>query len=558
MLPASRRPGSWPGLVAVLSLLLILGSTPANAQINNAGSVTSPPPVRFRKLYKLDGTVVNAITGEPIPRALVQIYGQAPSVVMTDSGGHFEFHDLPQMETVTIMVRKPGFHPEGEIDGLPNSGQTLVKVGPDAPPVVVRLILGAIIFGRVESAGEPVERIPIKIFWPRMGQGHRYWQRRDVITDEDGNFRVADLLPGNYYISAGPGLDNHSMTVSPADANAAFATTFHTGANDFEEATPVALSAGQQIEVDFAIKKLPTYKLTGTITGNPPGTSVSLDFKDSAGENFYFPMHYDDITQQFSVRVPAGSYVLGARSQNKDGVQLSTRLPVRVNSDMTGVGLVLQQSPSIPVSVRLEYARPESSPQSNLSFRIRKMGRLPLTLGLESAVGSINKPSYWAGPDQSSNSGLLIQNVEPGKYNLQIHSYGPWYVQSATSGSTDLLRQEFEVDARPQAINVVLRDDDASINATVRSEERLRQVAVLLVREDAPRDVVTTYIVPGGQFTINGLAPGNYSVLAFESVENLEYSKPEVLSDYLQKATHVTLQANQSLDLTIDQILRTK
>src|SRR5690349_13288718 len=63
--------------------------------------------------YSLSGTVVNAITGEPIRRALVQIQAGQAHASLTDDNGHFDFHGLFGGET-SVAVRKPGFFSESE------------------------------------------------------------------------------------------------------------------------------------------------------------------------------------------------------------------------------------------------------------------------------------------------------------------------------------------------------------------------------------------------------------------------------------------------------------
>jgi hypothetical protein len=48
------------------------------------------------------------------------------------------------------------------------------------------------------------------------------------------------------------------------------------------------------------------------------------------------------------------------------------------------------------------------------------------------------------------------------------------------------------------------------------------------------------------------LAPGDYSVLAVDRADGLEYGNPEALAPYLGQATHVTLEPEQKLSLKIE------
>jgi hypothetical protein len=49
-----------------------------------------------------------------------------------------------------------------------------------------------------------------------------------------------------------------------------------------------------------------------------------------------------------------------------------------------------------------------------------------------------------------------------------------------------------------------------------------------------------------------GLAPGEYSVLALDHLDGLEYTNPEVINPYLSKAQHVVLQPNQKIELYLE------
>src|SRR6516162_5043564 len=73
----------------------------SSAQVN---SYPSPPNTGFT----LDGTVVNSVTGEPIARALVRVYGVAQRSAFTDSEGHFQIDSLPA-GSVDIGLQKPGY-----------------------------------------------------------------------------------------------------------------------------------------------------------------------------------------------------------------------------------------------------------------------------------------------------------------------------------------------------------------------------------------------------------------------------------------------------------------
>jgi hypothetical protein len=50
------------------------------------------------------------------------------------------------------------------------------------------------------------------------------------------------------------------------------------------------------------------------------------------------------------------------------------------------------------------------------------------------------------------------------------------------------------------------------------------------------------------------IAPGNYTIYAFDRLENVEYANRTALDNYSSKAAHLTLSPNQTTDVTLDVI----
>ena len=496
---------------------------------------------------------MNSVTGEPVPHALVQVYSQS---ALADSSGHFEFAGLPEADVV-LLARKPGFFSEQELMRTRQT-QDIVHIGPDTPPVTLRLVPEAVVYGKVESGGEPIEGAPVTLYQSTMNDGRRNWQQQQTVTDEDGEFRIAGLRPGNYLMSAGPSLDTSALRITGPDFDVGYAKAFYSGALELNQATPINLAAGQQLQIDFSLKKAHAFKLSGNIVGNAAGKNASLMFQDGSGRMFGFPMRFDVTGQQFSAWVPTGSYVIRAQSQDENGTALIAELPITVSSDRTGLVLALEPMPSIPVIVHMESSPTQSSEQKQgrvrFSFFSGARNAVPASVMLEANGDSLNPRSYSAYQEQGSNSQFSFRNIEPGKYNLVVRPYGPWYVQSATSGGANLLNQALNVGGGGQTIDIVLRNDSAILNVRLPAEGKRNIGTVLVIRDDAPSDVKAMSVDGEGPFSLPGLAPGGYNVLAFDQIDQLEYSNPEVLGQYLSRATHVNLQADQTLDVSVERI----
>src|SRR5882724_2713900 len=141
-----RRLRTTAEIASFLFLVLSLSQALANGQM---AGVSTNGSNDTHYSYKFSGTVVNSATGEPIARALVQIFSQSSPAIFSDSSGHFEFNDLPELHT-TVVARKPGFFAEQEIESSPRNSIN-VHIGPDTPPITIKRIPEGVIYGKVES-----------------------------------------------------------------------------------------------------------------------------------------------------------------------------------------------------------------------------------------------------------------------------------------------------------------------------------------------------------------------------------------------------------------------
>ena len=58
----------------------------------------------------------------------------------------------------------------------------------------------------------------------------------------------------------------------------------------------------------------------------------------------------------------------------------------------------------------------------------------------------------------------------------------------------------------------------------------------------------------GNEFSVSGLAPGEYLVFAFDSIDGMEYGNPDAFAPYASQAAHITLTGNQRGQVSLDLI----
>jgi hypothetical protein len=192
----------------------------------------------------------------------------------------------------------------------------------------------------------------------------------------------------------------------------------------------------------------------------------------------------------------------------------------------------------------------------------RREGYIParVTLTPQNQANSPRRRDSQLMPEDSS---LAVPNLTPGVYSVEIFPNGPYYVQSARCGSLNLLEQSLTIapGGGVQAIDIVLRDDFATLEGSVAIAGEDDSAMILVISENSQQQVRTVTVSrsePGvgaarsTSFQISQLPPGAYRVLAVENREDFEYGKPELVRKYLFNAQAVTLAANQTAKVELE------
>ena len=501
--------------------------------------------------YSVAGMVINSVTGEPIRNALVQIYVNGQSSMLTGPDGKFQFDGLPAAQFSNINVRKPGFFPEDDLQSV--RFYQAVTIGPNTLPIVVKLVPEGVIYGRIsEEDGEPLEGLPIALFVQVLQNGRKVWQQRPgAQTDDDGSFRIAELQPGNYFLSAGPSRDPVAFSAKLSQSRAqGIPLVYYPGSSDLSAAAPISVTPGKKVEADFKISPQPFYRISGTISGYASGQTVNLQLRSAIGIPFPYASLIDSKSGTFRIPgVPAGSYAMQASVPDSRGNGLTATIPLTVGADLTGVRLVLLPTVIIPIETQIISSRPGGErfwEQKNFS---------PVSVHLISHNSGFFEPTYSS--QQTGEGGaasLEVHGIAPGTYHVEIYPNGPFYVQAAVSGITNLLDSDLSVapGSAPQPIEIILRDDVAHLSGTVSEDNKPLRATILAISEhpSVPPRIQPTDATGGFQFPL--LPPGAYKVLALDHPDRLEYTNPDAMRNYLSKAREITLSPDQFAKIDLE------
>jgi hypothetical protein len=471
--------------------------------------------------YKISGTVANSVTGEPIGRAVVRINGTASQQVFTDGSGRFEMSDVPEGQ-IAVSAQRPGF-----IDNQINGHRPqMITVGPATPSIGIKLIPEGFIKGKVvNDEGEPVENLSIQVLFQQISNGRKSWfPRGGGQTDENGEYQVEDLPPGQYLIhSSTIALFPMGMTAENGPLNEIYPPQYFPNAPSQESAQPLTVQPGQTAEADFRLSPVPSYSISGTVSG--PQAS-SLVCEDEQG-NSIGVSRVNHRTGQFKLdHIPAGSCTLAARAQSPDGQAYYAEQPVTVSSsNITGVQLALQSLPEIPVHF--------SNSNVGMPVQLRLVPRHKHWQN-----GQIYPFMQGSSPEAQTP---VFKGVFPGAYQVAVQDFNnSTCVSAITSGSTDLLRGDLTVTegtAQVAPIEVTMSNDCATLTVSTAASSPGLNVNYLLVPGSTgiePHVVSST----NSSLELRGLTPGEYTVYAFSDVSDLEYANPDALREFSgQKVT---------------------
>lgn len=510
----------------------------------------SPSPEMATSLqpFKIAGTVVNAITGAPLSRVHVSLADTRARMqrieIVTGEDGHFEFSPLPAAK-YALQGRKRGYLAAGYDQHEQYS--TAIVTGPEfsTDRLVFRLMPMAVISGHVlDESGEPVRSARIGLF----GEDHRGGMNRvssmnSVIADDRGYFEFSLLPPGTYFVSANAkpwyAVYPNARTGSDAtqkitpELNVAYPTTYYGGATDSEGAAPITLNGGDHKEIDIRLVPVPALRLvfhvpveqpTEEQQPRPRGYFANIVLQKHVFDSLEFTQQQTQMVEPgvFEViGVPAGRYDVAINSPGVQGMQQLGEMNLTRDGQDLGA---TEGQPLATLKVQLRTPDDESLPKQYF-------------LALRDSHQRIV-----AGQRGDASGVVTLEAVRPGKYGIVVFPMGQgkrYSVIHLFSGTTALPGRE--VDLQPAAnleLTAELATGEERIDGLVQKNGKpLAGVMVVLVPNDPEANVDLFRRDQSdfdGTFSLLGVIPGNYTVVAVEDAWGFEWLKAGVLSRYVQ------------------------
>jgi hypothetical protein len=528
-----RRPQGW-------ALLLALAWLPGLGQ--------GKPPAAAIGPCRIAGTVVNAITGDPVRRATVAVLAQADShaveSVETGSDGRFALERLPAAK-YQLTASKRGFRTAFYDEHGEYSTAIVTGEGQDTGSLIFRLMPGAVLHGVVTGdGGDRVEGAKVMLFErPRSaaspGKGEHVTQVDSATTDDTGAYEFDGLAAGEYLLAVRaepwfalhhPGARKRLVPSAANDQNAAldvaYPVTYFDSTTDEASATRIPLGDGGRVEADISLHAVPALRMVVETPRRQDGSIARAELRQSIfgaevpAENAGFLDAMQTGTVEFTGVAP-GRYKL-AQGDPPRVAELDATASQQVDASL-GV-------PAFPVSGLLRTGSGSALPDEVTVTLDPIDGAHPLApLQATSIRGAFNFPM-----------------VPPGSWELWAESGGIQLpILSTSVGGRAHAGNQVTVKDRPLALVVTLSQGGTRIEGFARKGGKgAAGVMVVLAPKDAAglralarRDQSDS----DGSFSLRDVAPGQYTVVAIEDGWELDWARAGVLSRFLAQGIPVTV-----------------
>ncbi len=324
-------------VVLTVVVMLAIG---ASAYAQTPGRPVRAQPQRAdapRGTSVLRGQIVAADNGSPIRRAQVRVSSpdaRESRIATTDQQGRFEIKELPAGR-YTITASKGGFVTLQYGQRRPSESGTPLELG-DAQmldKIAIALPRGSVLGGRItDEFGEPVANASVSAWRYAYVGGTRRMvaagQNSRDTTDDQGQFRLFGLPPGEYFVSATLRSGGPEVT-DPMGEPSGYAATSYPGTTNAAEAAKITLAVSQEnTSVSFGLIATRMVQVSGqviTSSGSPAnGGTVRLMPAGAGGRPAIAAQSGgagNRIDQNGTFRLPsvaAGRYVLQERSGGRD------------------------------------------------------------------------------------------------------------------------------------------------------------------------------------------------------------------------------------------------
>jgi len=508
----------------------------------------------------VEGVVLNTATGEPAPNILVLVRSTDTGRMRTATSaadGRFRIEDIaPGTNILTASGR--GFVKTSR------SGPTILMLKPDEHRRNVRVQVQppSVISGRIlDENRRPRSEINIQLLRYGYEEGRRILVPMDSVpsqlaTNDLGDYRVFDLEPGEYLVAA-------ALPRNAVGGRAQPPPVFYPGVTDPQLAVPVVIAAGAEASgIDFAVTASTTtsYAVRLKLSGLAPGSgNLLIRPLPRGGPPLYEAFSNSgtsgcasENTDTWICNLAPGQYDILARTLGSSrSASTYGSVFVDVTDRNVDVTLTLNSAVTVPGRIRVP---------DNLTEKVTLSGLNLLLNRIYPGDNWFSSQSEDFGGIQSD--GMFTLDAFEGRYHVEIADLpNSIYVESARYGGRNVLDSELTIERSSSGIlELVLGGPTGKLEGEVRDAKREPVPSALIAlvpgpsRRDNPSMYRSTVADDTGVFSVIGVPPGEYSVLAWEDVQPQALTNRAFVEQFEQRSVKVTIERGDVKKLTLTAI----
>jgi protocatechuate 3,4-dioxygenase beta subunit len=505
----------------------------------------------------VSGTVLDSVTGQPLKAVEVRARNFSPgrgasqaNSATTDSEGHFTLDSIAPGRYFFSAARQGyvGQH----ISGGTNGRMLSVAPGQHSSDLVIELIPGANISGRIKTPDDkPLQGVSLEIvkYFPSADGKELHSVGSPVLTNAGGDYHVTGLTPGRYYIRA---VAPASNSESKAPTKDAYPTTYYPNSTEVSTAAVLTVRAGQDLSgMDVTLTPVRPVTVTGKVvmagTSAPsPGASVTLISDDASSQ----VEATTDAKGAFALQaIPSRNYVLVARVEpsRPDGKMLWGQRPLHIgDTNVRNANCTI--GPGLPLSGRIHVDEKANVDLTKITVDLQPQGNP----SVDALMPEVNSSAVRA------DGTFSFLAVPEGIHSIEFSSLPPGsYVKS--TGSVDILESGVTIaqNRTPAPLDFTLSLNSAQLTGTVSNDQLPASGAfVALLPQGGHTSRFSFYkrslTDQSGRFSIKGIAPGDYKVIALVGIERGSLGDPDFLQQFEDRGEPVHLQEGSTLSINLD------